>query len=48
MTNLLESVDQDTEFLNRGFVALVLFLDFAKAFDKVPHRALMHKLRHLG
>ena len=48
MTNLLESVDQVTEFLNRGFVALVLFLDFAKAFDKVPHRALMYKLRTLG
>ena len=37
MTNLLESLDHITETLNRDFIALVVFLDFAKAFDKLSH-----------
>ena len=48
MTNLLESLDHITETLNRGFIALVVFLDFAKAFDKLSHRVLMFKLQHFG
>ena len=48
MTNLIESLDHITETLNRGFIALVVFLDFAKAFDKLSHRVLMFKLHHFG
>lgn len=33
ITNLLESIDVMSEALNRGFQAIVIFLDFAKAFD---------------
>ena len=26
----------------------LIMMDFAKAFDKVPHRRLLHKLEHYG
>ena len=48
MTNLLETIDLVTESLNRGFLAMIIFLDFAKAFDKLSHRALHYKLQLLG
>ena len=47
MTNLLETIDTLTEALNRGFTAVV-FMDFAKAFDKVSHKALIAKLEAYG
>ena len=34
VTNLLETVDQITNSLNSGHPSIVIFLDFAKAFDK--------------
>ena len=37
-----------TEKANRGFAAVLIYLDFAKAFDKVSHRALLLKLENLG
>jgi hypothetical protein len=37
-----------TETLDAGTSADAIFLDFAKAFDKVPHRRLVAKLRGLG
>ena len=41
MTNLLETLDMLTEALNRGFCAVLVFLDFAKAFDRVLHEVLL-------
>ena len=35
--------------LNRGYKQThVIIMDFAKAFDKVPHRRLLHKLNYYG
>lgn len=48
LTNLLESLDIVTEAFNRGFASVIVFLDFAKAFDKVSHRALILKIRAYG
>jgi len=43
-TNLLESVDIISESLRQEFAVVVIFLDFAKAFDKVSHKKLIAKL----
>jgi len=37
LTNLLETVDQLSDGMDKGFHVLVVFLDFAKAFDRVCH-----------
>ncbi len=43
VTNLLENKDFLTNSLAQSWVDL-LFLEFEKAFDKVPHRRLLQKL----
>ena len=48
LTNLIETLDFLTESLNRGFYAILIYLDFAKAFDKVSHKALIYKLQCYG
>ena len=37
-----------TNLIDQGHAVDVLYLDFAKAFDKVPHRRLLEKCRGLG
>ena len=37
-----------TDAFNNGHQALVVFLDFQKAFDKVCHASLHYKLKQLG
>lgn len=32
----------------KGFQAYIIFLDFAKAYDKVSHKALLMKLKSYG
>ena len=50
LTNLLEFLEAATEAHDRGKQLDVSYLDFSKAFDKVPHRRLMNKLevKHCG
>ena len=47
-TQLLSTVDDFLQNLNSGLQTDVLLLDFKKAFDKVPHQRLCHKLSHYG
>jgi len=47
-TNLIEFYDQVTLALDNNTPVDVAYLDFSKAFDKVPHKALMSKLRAYG
>jgi len=48
LTNLLAFLDKVTGCLDSGEGVDVIFLDFAKAFDKVPHRRLLMKLQAHG
>jgi hypothetical protein len=48
LTQLLEHYDAILEGLEKGANVDVIYLDFAKAFDKVDHGILCHKLRSMG
>ena len=48
LSNLLTFMDKATESIDAGENFDVAFLDFAKAFDKVPHKRLMKKLKCHG
>ena len=48
VTNLLAYLETLTKLLDEGNAVDVLYLDFAKAFDKVPHSRLLAKCRGLG
>jgi len=45
LTNLLEFFEEVTRKLDKGEPVDVIYLDFKEAFDKVPHRRLLNKLR---
>ena len=47
-TNMLVYMEALTKLLDEGHAVDVLYLDFAKAFDKVPHERLLAKCRGLG
>ena len=48
LTNLLEYLENVTKTLDGGDPLDVIYLDFAKAFDKVPHKRLILKLEAHG
>ena len=47
-TNLLEFFETVTEAVDKGNPFDIVFLDFARAFDKVPIAPLLVKLQALG
>jgi hypothetical protein len=47
-TNLLEFLEVATTAVDRGEAFDIIYLDFAKAFDKVPHQRLLKKLEANG
>ena len=47
-TRLIAEANDFSMCLNNGVHIDALFLDFAKAFDKVPHERLCYKLSHYG
>ena len=47
-TNLIEYLDTLTRLVNEGHNVDVIYLDFAKAFDKVSHLRLLQKLEAHG
>ena len=48
MSNLLQFLDSATKCLDDHGNMDVIFLDFAKAFDKVPHQRLLCKIEAHG
>jgi hypothetical protein len=47
-TQLIEFIDEVTINMSAGKQTDVLIMDFSKAFDKVSHSLLVHKLDHYG
>ena len=48
LTNLLEFMEDVTDILDRGNCVDIIYLDFAKAFDKVSHKHLFKKIEAHG
>jgi hypothetical protein len=48
LTNLLSFLDEVSEKIENGECVDAIYLDLAKAFDKVPHQRLLLKLENYG
>eukprot|EP00061_Rhincodon_typus_P011696 g36916.t1 len=48
LTNLLEFYENIIHAVDNGDPVDVVYLDFQKAFDKVPHKRLLHKIKKVG
>jgi ribonuclease P/MRP protein subunit RPP40 len=48
LTNLLIFLEEVSEYIDSGYLVDVLYLDFQKAFDKVPHHRLISKVKAHG
>ena len=45
---LLRVLDEWSEAIDNNQMIEVIYMDFKKAFDSVPHQRLLHKLHHIG
>jgi len=48
LTNLLEFLELVTDYVDKGVHVDTIYLDFQKAFDKVPHERLLRKVEAHG
>ena len=48
MTNLLICMENWTSMLENGYPIDVIYTNFAKAFDRVPHQRLLQKIKDMG
>ena len=48
ISNLLICMEMWTEMIERGLPIDVIYTDFAKAFDRVPHQRLLRKMKDIG
>ena len=48
LTNSLSFLEDVTKAIDEGKPLDVIYLDFGKAFDKVPHKRLLHKIESHG
>ena len=48
MTNLLTCIELWTEMIENGEAVDVVYTDFSKAFDSVPHQRLLKRMESLG
>ena len=48
MTQLLETLEEWTDLLDKKFSIDVIYLDFQKAFDTIPHQRLLSKVHAYG
>ena len=48
MTNLLICMENWTKMIENGLPIDIIYTDFAKAFDSVPHHRLLYKMKSIG
>ena len=48
VSQLLEVIEDFTKFIDNEIPFDVIYLDFKKAFDTVPHRRLIEKMKGYG